>query len=89
MMQSAEMDIHEWNRTITVLPGVHILQSWEWGEFKEKYGWKVNRFIWKEGKEGKILAAAQILERTIKVFRIGTELKILYVPRGPLLINWN
>jgi lipid II:glycine glycyltransferase (peptidoglycan interpeptide bridge formation enzyme) len=87
-MQSAGMDSQEWNNTISTLHGVHILQSWEWGEFKEKYGWKVNRFIWKEKKEEKILAAAQILERTIKVFRIGPEMKILYIPRGPLLINW-
>jgi peptidoglycan pentaglycine glycine transferase (the first glycine) len=67
---------------------VHILQSWEWGEFKEKYGWKVSRFIWKEKKGEKIIAAAQILERTMRVFRIGPMMKILYIPRGPLLNGW-
>jgi peptidoglycan pentaglycine glycine transferase (the first glycine) len=89
MMQSAEMDRQEWNNTILNLHEVHILQSWEWGEFKAKYGWKVNRFIWMDKKEEKILAAAQILERTMHVFRIGLKMKILYIPRGPLLINWN
>ncbi len=87
MMQLAGMDRQEWNNVILNLPGVHILQSWEWGEFKEKYGWKVNRFIWIDKKEGKILAAAQILERTLHVFRIGPEVKIIYIPRGPLLVN--
>jgi peptidoglycan pentaglycine glycine transferase (the first glycine) len=88
MMQLAGMDRQAWNNTISNLDGVHILQSWEWGEFKEKYGWKVNRFIWKEKKGEKIIAAAQILERTVKVFRIGPEMKVLYIPRGPLLNDW-
>jgi peptidoglycan pentaglycine glycine transferase (the first glycine) len=88
MMHLAGMDYQEWNKTISNLPGVHVLQSWEWGEFKEKYGWKVHRFIWKEKKEEKILAAAQILERSINLFRIGPTIKILYIPRGPLLNNW-
>ena len=88
-MQPAEMNNQEWNKAISFLHGAHFLQSWEWGEFKEKYSWKVNRFIWIDKREGKIFAAAQILERTIRVFRIGSKMKILYVPRGPLLIDWN
>lgn len=89
MMQPAQMDNQEWNKAISFLNGGHILQSWEWGEFKDKYSWKVRRFIWKDKQETKILAAAQILERTVTVFRINLEMKILYIPRGPLLIDWN
>jgi peptidoglycan pentaglycine glycine transferase (the first glycine) len=88
MMQDAGMDHQEWNSTISSLESVHILQSWEWGKFKENHGWNVSRFIWKDKKGEKILAAAQILERTIKVLRIGPALKILYIPRGPLLNDW-
>jgi len=87
-MQTTGMNHQEWNRAISNLYEVHILQSWEWGEFKEKHGWKVTRFVWKDKKEEKITAAAQILERTIKILRIGPEMKVLYIPRGPLLSNW-
>jgi peptidoglycan pentaglycine glycine transferase (the first glycine) len=87
-MQSAGMDRQEWNSMISNLTNVHVLQSWEWGEFKEKYGWKVSRFVWKDKKGEKILAAAQVLERTINILRIGPAMKVLYIPRGPLLADW-
>ena len=86
MKQIVKLDRQEWNSTIATLPGAHILQSWEWGDIKEKYGWKANRIIWSD-QNCKIYAAAQILERTITPFGIGPKFKVLYVPRGPLL-DW-
>jgi len=82
--------IHEaetWNRMITNLPGGHLLQSWEWGDLKEKYGWRAERWIW--AKEGsKPSAAAQILSRALHLPGIGTGFEILYCPRGPIL-DWS
>jgi peptidoglycan pentaglycine glycine transferase (the first glycine) len=82
--------VHEtetWNRTITNLPGGHLLQSWEWGELKGKYGWRTERWIWaKEGSKPR--AAAQILSRALDLPGFGSGLEILYCPRGPVL-DWS
>jgi peptidoglycan pentaglycine glycine transferase (the first glycine) len=77
----------EWNDQIAKLSGTHILQSWEWGEFKAENGWQVRRFIW-EDKGGDYYAAAQILERNNRLFSFGPEFRILYVPKGPLFLDW-
>ena len=34
------MEPSEWNRSISSLPGAHVLQTWEWGQVKEAFGWK-------------------------------------------------
>jgi len=72
----------DWNRIVNTMPNSHLLQSWEWGDFKSRQGWKVSRLLW-ISKSGDEVAAAQILER-----RIGPFFSILYAPRGPLL-NWH
>jgi lipid II:glycine glycyltransferase (peptidoglycan interpeptide bridge formation enzyme) len=59
------------------LPGAHILQSWQWGELKGRYGWRAQRLAW--GQE----AAAQVLTRST----LRGAVKVMYVPRGPLL-DW-
>lgn len=55
----------------------HILQSYEWGEFKSQFGWRAERVAWRDGS--KILAAAQILYR-----RLAPALTVAYIPRGPV-----
>jgi lipid II:glycine glycyltransferase (peptidoglycan interpeptide bridge formation enzyme) len=57
----------------------HLLQSWEWGEFKSRYGWRARRLCWQTGAGP---GAAQVLARTAL-----RGLKVLYVPKGPLL-DW-
>jgi peptidoglycan pentaglycine glycine transferase (the first glycine) len=66
----------DWNTRVASLPLAHILQSWEWGEFKGRYGWRAQRLIW-DGDQ----AAAQVLTRSA-----GGQ-RVMYVPKGPLL-NW-
>ncbi len=76
---SAVGDGPTWDREISSLPDSHLLQSWAWGEFKAGYGWQTRRLAW-AGADG--LAAAQVLQRT------GLSvLRVLYVPKGPLL-DW-
>jgi lipid II:glycine glycyltransferase (peptidoglycan interpeptide bridge formation enzyme) len=69
----------EWNALAAALPGAHILQSWEWGEIKSRYGWRAQRLRWEGGR-----AAAQVLTRSAG----RGLLKVMYAPRGPLL-DWN
>lgn len=73
----------EWNRLVAGLPGAHLLQSWEWGDLKAKYGWTPERLVWR-GEAGQLQAAAQVLQRRLR--RLG-RLGILYCPRGPIL-DW-
>ncbi len=75
-----------WNGLAGSLPGAHILQSWEWGRFKSLYGWQPERLVWRDSRNGPS-AAAQILLRTVRPGRIGTGLRVAYIPRGPLL-DW-
>jgi lipid II:glycine glycyltransferase (peptidoglycan interpeptide bridge formation enzyme) len=77
----------EWNALISSLPSAHILQSWEWGEFKSRYGWRARRFVWND-ENGHPVAAAQILRR--RPFHPSSFIplpSVLYVPKGPLL-DW-
>lgn len=66
----------KWNALVASLPHSHILQSWEWGDFKSHYGWRARRWVWNEGQ-----AAAQVLTREAR------GLRVMYVPKGPLL-DW-
>ncbi len=56
--------------------GGHLLQSWDWGEFKRQRGWRPER-IHVETDTG--VAMAQILFRHKGPFGIG------YIPRGPVV----
>ncbi len=67
-----------WNSPLTTLPHHHILQAWEWGEFKARWGWTPTRLQWTN--EGTPVAAAQILRRAIP----RTPFGIGYIPKGPL-----
>jgi peptidoglycan pentaglycine glycine transferase (the first glycine) len=69
----------DWDSQIAALPHSHLLQSWAWGAFKTGYGWQARRLCW-DTPAGP--AAAQVLTRTgLRVLRV------LYVPKGPLL-DW-
>lgn len=78
----------EWNSLTSAIPHAHILQSWEWGEFKSRYGWSAQRFVWNDAA-GRPAAAAQILKRTLRLptsyFLLPAS--VLYTPKGPLL-DW-
>jgi lipid II:glycine glycyltransferase (peptidoglycan interpeptide bridge formation enzyme) len=58
-------------------PFFALLQSWAWGEFKEKLGWIAYR-VAVRNDAGEIVAGAQML---VKPFPLG--LSIAYVPHGP------
>jgi len=64
-----------WDRDLLAAGG-HLLQSWRWGEFKAKTGWRVERVRVGDG-EG--CALAQVL------FRHRGPVSLGYIPRGPAL----
>lgn len=80
------LDSQTWESCLSTLPGAHILQSWEWGQVKAAYGWTPIPTIWRV-EDGTVVAAALVLERELKLKGISSGLRVLYVPRGPLM-NW-
>jgi lipid II:glycine glycyltransferase (peptidoglycan interpeptide bridge formation enzyme) len=77
MMQVADQS--EWDAAIASLPQSHILQTWDWGDFKSRWGWQPSRLLFEEA--GRPLAAAQILRRHLP----RTPFSVAYVPKGPIL----
>ncbi len=67
-----------WNEIVCELPYAHVLQTWEWGEFKrETTGWHPQRVAFK--RDGEIVAAASIGVRRVGPF------PMMYVPKGPTM----
>ena len=71
-------DHHQWNTALRGLPYAHVLQTWEWGEFKRvTTGWQPQRLAFKQGDD--IVAMASVGVRSIG------PLRVMYVPKGPAL----
>jgi len=69
----ASPDQGQWDAALLVTGG-HLLQSWRWGEFKARHGWRVRRLA-VDDPGG--TALAQVLYRHHGPVSVG------YVPRGP------
>jgi lipid II:glycine glycyltransferase (peptidoglycan interpeptide bridge formation enzyme) len=61
---------------VAASPEGHVLQSSQWGQLKERFGWQVTRVAIED--QGQWLAAAQVL------FRPLGPRAIAYVPKGPI-----
>jgi lipid II:glycine glycyltransferase (peptidoglycan interpeptide bridge formation enzyme) len=77
----------EWDERVARMPGAHVLQTWEWAQVKAPVGWQALPAVW-PGADGAPRALALILERALRVKGISTGVKVLYVPKGPLL-DWS
>jgi lipid II:glycine glycyltransferase (peptidoglycan interpeptide bridge formation enzyme) len=64
----------QWDNLITTHHG-HLLQTWAWGELKDRFGWTPRRIQVDN-------TAAQILFR-----RLPLGLTIAYIPKGPV-VDW-
>jgi len=95
------MDFSHWNHLLLEMPDPHLLQTRQWAELKSRYGWKPHFLVWiriKDGvrvarlgegeenysPEGQPAAAALVLEK-----RLPLGMRVMYVPKGPLLENWD
>ncbi|MDK2979922.1 MAG: hypothetical protein PWQ55_269 [Chloroflexota bacterium] len=81
------MNKQEWNQIIASFPQPSLLQTWEWGEVKSRFGWQVDHKTWQD-EQGKLVAAALILEREQVIPLIGRKVRVLYCPKGPLM-DWD
>jgi lipid II:glycine glycyltransferase (peptidoglycan interpeptide bridge formation enzyme) len=74
-----------WNAALASLPLAHVLQTWEWGQFKSRHGWTPSYLLWNDdsphGGAGLPKAAALVLRRRLS----RLPLCILYVPKGPAM----
>ncbi|MFO3796477.1 MAG: peptidoglycan bridge formation glycyltransferase FemA/FemB family protein, partial [Anaerolineales bacterium] len=75
----------EWDALIRRLPSPHLLQTWEWAEVKERYGWEKLPFVWRS--DGTPHAAAMLLRKRLRVGSFAARLSLVYIPKGPLL-DW-
>ena len=73
---TSDIDESDWNSFVAASSQGHILQSSEWGQLKERFGWQVARLVIED--QGQWLAGAQILFRSL-----GPQ-TIAYVPKGPV-----
>ncbi len=87
MLEVPEPNALTWNAGIAGLPGAHVLQTWEWGQFKAHYGWETLPYTWQDDS-GQVTAAALVLQRRIPIAGMGRRLRVLYVPKGPLC-DWS
>lgn len=69
-------DAAAWDAATLRLPAAHVLQRWDWGDFKSRWGWRAER--WLLEREDEPQAAVQILRRPLG------PLSMVYAPRGPL-----
>lgn len=75
------LDSETWNSFVAASPTGHLLQSWQWGQLKDAFGWQAVRVGVEEG--GRLVAVAQVLFRSLPTF--SPYLSIAYVPKGPIL----
>jgi lipid II:glycine glycyltransferase (peptidoglycan interpeptide bridge formation enzyme) len=68
-----------WNKFVADSPTSPVLQSFEWGEFKSKFGWKPIRIAIED--QGKIVAGISILKKQIPF----SGFSMFYAPRGPIV----
>jgi peptidoglycan pentaglycine glycine transferase (the first glycine) len=72
-------DRERWNEAVVRLPCAHVLQSYEWAEFKSRHGWQPHRLLFLRGPDP--VAAASVLIRRPPGGRWG----VMYVPKGPVM----
>jgi peptidoglycan pentaglycine glycine transferase (the first glycine) len=83
-MQAVSLGINhrdKWNELVLKEPYFALMQSWEWGEYKEKLGWHAFRIAVEQ--DGVFIAGAQLL---IELLPLNVA-SIAYIPRGPIG-NW-
>jgi lipid II:glycine glycyltransferase (peptidoglycan interpeptide bridge formation enzyme) len=69
-------DQQDWDQSVEEAPHGHLLQSYGWGELKDRHGWSVQRVA---VRSGSATAAAQLLWRKTPIGCMG------YVSRGPAI----
>ena len=92
-----------WDKLIAQMNNSHFLQSTEWASVKSAYNWTPIPLVWIaegdtykmtkftgsfEAAHGSPCAAAMVLKRTLPIIGRYLNAQILYVPKGPMLMDW-
>lgn len=77
------MNREQWNAAVASFPEPHLLQTWEWGQVKTRFGWEPIYRLWGDGERPR--AMALVLRRRIPLRGMAARLGVIYVPKGPLL----
>ena len=89
-----------WDALVAGLPHSHLLQTAEWALSKTFVGWQPYYLVWCEWQGSlqlflnqwpqghPIRAAALVLQRTLPVAGFAARMRLLYIPKGPLL-DWS
>ncbi|HEY3290444.1 MAG TPA: peptidoglycan bridge formation glycyltransferase FemA/FemB family protein, partial [Anaerolineae bacterium] len=68
----------KWNHLLSGFAAPHVLQTWEWGEFKSHWGWTPQRWLLADAA-GEPRAMMQVLRRSAG----RLPFCVLYCPKGP------
>lgn len=86
VVRVGQNEAKKWNHFVEGTTAPSLMQSWEWGEFKAQFGWKVvtlavvQKFANEEGiGQGRVLAGAQVLIHGLPFGR-----SFFYTPQAPL-----
>lgn len=82
------MQAQKWNELIGSLSRPHLLQTAQWAQAKAPFGWDAHYRTWQDDS-GRTVAAAQLLQRHIRLPLINRSLCMFYVPKGPTLADWS
>ncbi len=75
----AAHNAHAWDSALASLPKPHVLQSWNWGALKSRWGWQAERWLLCD-HAGAPRAAVQMLWQRLTPLPFG----VLYAPKGPV-----
>lgn len=71
------MGAQAWDRVVLEQPDGSLLQSWTWGTLQSRFGWKIDRLAFQQGRAG-----VCSLQRTNSLLPGGA---VYYAPRGPVV----
>lgn len=77
----------QWDSFVASHAYGHFLQSWGWGELKASAAWQPQRLALWDREQQQIVAAAQILCRSVPPVPARLA-HLAYIPRGPVL-DWS
>ena len=87
--ESVNVERETWNTWLEKFPQAHLLQTWEWSSLKKISGWSARFFVWRNENEiEQPQAMAMVLVRALPKPWHMTGLKVMYIPKGPIL-DWS
>lgn len=75
-------DQAEWDTLLRPLPNAHILQSWQWGDFKHATtGWQPHRWAFYDADERPVALVSMGIRKIAGIF------PLMYAPKAPIFLR--